>query len=121
MTSKKVKNKMKMEGECVDCGETDQNKLTIHHIIPTSEGGSDDKENLELLCKKCHPKHHNKEKDTLKIKISFCRSDGTNRASFDNYEDALLFAKSIIEAEKLGIIKMSPDKRISGKKRSVEG
>jgi 5-methylcytosine-specific restriction protein A len=32
--------------------------LTVHHIIPTSEGGSDDLSNLETLCSVCHKKKH---------------------------------------------------------------
>ena len=28
--------------------------LEVHHIIPRSEGGSDSRENLITLCKKCH-------------------------------------------------------------------
>jgi len=40
--------------ECHFCGGTD--KLEIHHIVPSGAGGTDDVENLELLCKSCHYK-----------------------------------------------------------------
>lgn len=35
--------------------------LTIHHKIPKSRGGSNDKENLTFLCDACHRVQHEKE------------------------------------------------------------
>lgn len=32
--------------------------LTRHHIIPRSQGGSNRKENIEILCWPCHAKEH---------------------------------------------------------------
>lgn len=32
--------------------------LEIHHIIEVAEGGTDDPENLELLCAECHARVH---------------------------------------------------------------
>lgn len=32
--------------------------LQVHHIIPVSDGGTDDKKNLILLCYHCHTKVH---------------------------------------------------------------
>lgn len=37
---------------CSWCGETDD--LTIDHIIPVSKGGSDDPNNLRVLCRSCN-------------------------------------------------------------------
>jgi 5-methylcytosine-specific restriction endonuclease McrA len=37
---------------CQRCGKT--RDLTIHHILPRSQGGSDALENLIVLCVKCH-------------------------------------------------------------------
>jgi len=36
--------------ECAECGEVEG--LTIDHIMPLSKGGSDELDNLQLLCKK---------------------------------------------------------------------
>lgn len=33
-------------------------KLQVHHIIPVKEGGSDDYNNLVLLCYECHKEVH---------------------------------------------------------------
>lgn len=33
-------------------------EMQVHHIIPVSEGGSDDNINLITLCKHCHTKVH---------------------------------------------------------------
>ena len=37
---------------CKACGTTDN--LTVDHIIPMSRGGSDDIDNLQLLCRRCN-------------------------------------------------------------------
>lgn len=36
----------------------ESNVLQVHHIIPVSNGGTDDKKNLVLLCYHCHTKVH---------------------------------------------------------------
>lgn len=33
-------------------------RLTIHHIVPKSSGGKDEKENLIVLCEPCHVDTH---------------------------------------------------------------
>ena len=43
---------------CAACGESDADKLEHHHLIPTSEGGSDDETNKLTLCSTCHGKIH---------------------------------------------------------------
>lgn len=42
------------EHKCKYCGST--NKLEIDHIIPLAMGGSNDLDNLQILCKKCNRK-----------------------------------------------------------------
>ena len=37
----------------------DDGNLNVHHIIPVSEGGGNEPENLTTLCVKCHRKIHN--------------------------------------------------------------
>ena len=39
---------------CVWCGETKERDLTVDHVVPVSFGGTNDDENLETLCVKCH-------------------------------------------------------------------
>ena len=44
------------KAKCEDCNTT--KNLTIHHITPTSVGGTHKAENLEILCRECHDKYH---------------------------------------------------------------
>jgi 5-methylcytosine-specific restriction endonuclease McrA len=45
---------LKRDGyRCVNCGQTGT-ELHVHHIIPRSEGGTNDLSNLVTLCAKCH-------------------------------------------------------------------
>ena len=41
-------------GKCAICGHGKRNHLEIHHIIPKSEGGTNDIGNLIPLCHTCH-------------------------------------------------------------------
>lgn len=44
---------------CADCGATNQEtRLHIDHIVPISKGGSNKKENLQVLCKDCNLAKH---------------------------------------------------------------
>jgi hypothetical protein len=46
---------------CSSCGfysSPEQSILEIHHIIPLSEGGSHDVDNIVLLCPNCHRQNH---------------------------------------------------------------
>ena len=40
--------------QCSVCGETDLEKLSIDHINPVSLGGTNDINNLQVLCKECN-------------------------------------------------------------------
>lgn len=54
---------------CESCGSTD--KLAIHHIIPVSEGGSNDDDNLKVLCSNCHDLvHHPHKNDSIPDSLS---------------------------------------------------
>jgi len=45
--------------KCDQCGRED--KLTIHHKIPLSYGGTNHPSNIAILCRFCHSeKHHRK-------------------------------------------------------------
>lgn len=53
------------EYQCLVCGIVTQ-KFVGHHLIPYSEGGSADIQNMATLCQDCHIKYHSGE---LKINI----------------------------------------------------
>lgn len=40
------------DGKCAGCSE--RKKLEIDHIMPVSRGGSNDRSNLQLLCRRCN-------------------------------------------------------------------
>lgn len=43
-------------GKCKECDSTED--LTVHHKIPLGEGGSNERDNIEILCRKCHSGYH---------------------------------------------------------------
>lgn len=43
---------------CSNCMESEQRKLTIHHIVPFGDGGVDIENNRVVLCEKCHSRVH---------------------------------------------------------------
>jgi 5-methylcytosine-specific restriction endonuclease McrA len=57
MTTKwKNKVKKKSHKRCVKCGCKDN--LTLHHIIPLKNGGTNKYSNIMVLCVECHRKIH---------------------------------------------------------------
>jgi len=44
--------------KCQVCGYDKEPVLTIHHVIERSKGGSDEPENLMVLCRNCHGEIH---------------------------------------------------------------
>ena len=54
------------KAECKKCGT--QNNLSINHIITLVSGGTNNADNLEILCRKCHDQYHgtNKSKKMLR-------------------------------------------------------
>tara|TARA_A100001515_G_scaffold135117_1_gene125802 strand:- start:337 stop:735 length:399 start_codon:yes stop_codon:yes gene_type:complete len=78
---------------CAFCG-TKEN-LQIHHIIPISLGGTDDKTNLLTACSKCHEKIHLvrpgafKNSDTIKKKLAELKAKGVKLGRPSKVNDAL--------------------------------
>ena len=58
MINKYVKRKISecWNYQCAICGRNDY--LEFHHLIPVSEGGTDDYDNIILLCACCHAAVH---------------------------------------------------------------
>lgn len=51
---------------CVECGAPAHDKiLDVHHVIPRSEGGSNEMDNLRTLCNECHRKAHMAKEEEL--------------------------------------------------------
>jgi len=46
----------KKGSKCEECPSTKD--LTVHHIKPLFHGGTNDMDNLKVLCLKCHRKYH---------------------------------------------------------------
>ena len=42
--------------KCKRCDS--QENLSVNHILPCSDGGTHDAENLQILCRKCHDNYH---------------------------------------------------------------
>lgn len=54
--------KKKMKYTCEECGKkypSNSKWLHVHHIVPLSQGGDCEDDNLQLLCFQCHRKKHN--------------------------------------------------------------
>ena len=60
MISKATRRKIEnyWNSKCAVCGKNDF--LEIHHMTPKSQGGTDDYDNLILLCACCHAAVHNR-------------------------------------------------------------
>jgi 5-methylcytosine-specific restriction endonuclease McrA len=68
------------KAECFVCERKD--KLTIHHFVPTSKGGSKNyKENRLTTCRPCHDKIHAKPK---RKRGSYSLKKGDNSKESDN-------------------------------------
>ena len=82
----KVKKKIWQEANmrCAKCGESDVDTLEIHHIKAVQSGGTNDKENLILLCSNCHSKitaGDISEAEVLRLKISLMAGTYTGKES----------------------------------------
>jgi 5-methylcytosine-specific restriction endonuclease McrA len=55
----------KYGNSCVRCSYPKTHLLVTHHIIEKAKGGSDDLDNLELLCSNCHVEEHYNRKNNL--------------------------------------------------------
>lgn len=77
-----------VNSQCPFCGEHDVTTLEIHHIHPESEGGSDEQENLIVICGNCHNKITNgniTEGEVLRKKISLLSGNRLNPPSLKEH------------------------------------
>jgi len=49
---------------CLRCRLGDETKLEVHHVLPISQGGTNDDSNLATLCSRCHKAAHEGAKST---------------------------------------------------------
>ena len=64
LKSKQDKTRKRIDGEKVRCEEcSSTSELEWHHIIPFSKGGTDEPENLKVLCQLCHKLYHKESDD----------------------------------------------------------
>lgn len=94
-----------MRAECKECSICkSKDSLEVHHIVPRILGGTNDRENLIVLCHKCHRKAHEKDHSTLtKIGIAKCKTEPTEPLIplFELYkeidEQKPIFAHEVVE------------------------
>lgn len=72
---RKIKAEIDLPRRCGRCGATEE--LELHHIIPVSIGGTNDKRNLIFLCHDCHKNISNLYMELLRDnKITFAFESG---------------------------------------------
>ncbi len=59
LTPAQQKKFVQQAGKCMNCGMTDITVLEVHHIKLFAKGGSNQPENLSVLCPTCHKKAQN--------------------------------------------------------------
>tara|TARA_R110000824_G_scaffold317414_1_gene504612 strand:- start:854 stop:1294 length:441 start_codon:yes stop_codon:yes gene_type:complete len=82
---------------CRACGFSDRLTLEIDHIKPRSLGGSDDLDNLQVLCSFCNNTKANVEIEPLAIREPLALEAGFGD-QFDIFCDRMEFATSIDNA-----------------------
>jgi len=57
---KAVKAYLKTNGRCYYCGTDDFETMSIDHMTPKAQGGTDDVDNLVMCCKSCNSRKRDK-------------------------------------------------------------
>lgn len=76
-------NGIELGNECAICGTS--GNLEVHHIVPISKGGSNEEENLAVLCPRCNQKISNKVIAIIdnQFKITQFGGDGKRRIQLE--------------------------------------
>ena len=91
---------------CRACGFSDRLTLEIDHIKPRSLGGSDDLDNLQVLCSFCNNTKGNVEIEALAIREPLEFGEGFGD-QFDIFCDRMEFSKSIENARIERIVELT--------------
>jgi len=75
-----------MVRKCMKCRT--KNNLTEHHIVFQAYGGDNSKDNIGILCKKCHKEFHN----SIPPKSN---SKAYLKESFENFVEAVRIKKCV--------------------------
>lgn len=78
-------------GRCEICGYDYKPSLQIHHIIPLSNNGSNDIDNLALLCPNCHALVHSLMSDSARKIMSNDEIDLWIKKTFNATQKDKLF------------------------------
>jgi 5-methylcytosine-specific restriction protein A len=82
---------------CLCCGKEIKIKEThIDHIIPLANGGTNDEENLQLLCKPCHFEKTKHEAEQGYVKLSETASS-FNKTTLDIFNSPLCASRAFVE------------------------
>ena len=85
-------------GKCADCDEDLKDNFELDHIQPVSGGGTNERENLEYLCKACHVEKSKEEhaeyikRDNISSSLNLqaaeiLQSNFSRRVAFSHYLD----------------------------------
>ena len=91
---------------CRACGFKDRLTLEIDHVKPRSLGGSDDLDNLQVLCSFCNNTKANVEIEGLAIREPLEFGEGFGD-QFDIFCDRMEFSKSIENARIERIVELT--------------
>jgi uncharacterized phage protein (TIGR02220 family) len=94
----------KYQFKCNRCSVNDTKVLDVHHKVHRKDGGTDDLENLELLCANCHRKEHISEVSVAETNLLLSTNPQTkqnsiikNNTKSDSGKSDLDFHASILE------------------------
>ena len=121
MVSKTTKRKLEMiwNHQCAICGNMDF--LEFHHLIPKNQGGTDDYDNLILLCACCHAKIHNRTYSPNRYRQSTSTDYETAKPILAAYFSNEIGAKETKEKLRQDLLNFYSGSQNAGKMLVLEG